>query len=245
MAMSSAQKVAVVVGVGPGLGGHVARRFAKEGFAVALLSRTKAKLSPVEDAIKQEGGRAISIQCDAGQHSDVEAAFASIRQQLGNPSVLIYNAGPSIGSWPPPGILDVTPESFNQCLAIGVSGALYCAQQVIPNMLEAKQGTILITGATASLRGGAKFAQLAVPKFALRGLAQSIAREFHPQGIHVAHVIIDGQIALDRTVAMFPNRDLNTFLSPEALAEQYWQLHMQDKTVWTQELDVRPFIEKF
>ena len=124
-------------------------------------------------------------------------------------------------------------------------GAFYGAQQVLPAMLEAGRGTILLTGATASLRGSARFSALAVGKFGLRALAQSMAREFGPQGIHVAHVVIDGQINTPRMREMSPDREEHTMLSPEAIAETYWQLHSQDRTAWTLELDLRPSVERF
>jgi len=112
-------------------------------------------------------------------------------------------------------------------------------------MIETGRGTILLTGATASLRGSARFAALAVGKFGLRALAQSMAREFGPHGIHVAHVVIDGQINTPRVRAMFPDREEHTMLSPEAIAETYWRLHVQDRTAWTLELDLRPSVERF
>jgi NAD(P)-dependent dehydrogenase (short-subunit alcohol dehydrogenase family) len=125
------------------------------------------------------------------------------------------------------------------------SGAFYAAQQVLPAMIESGRGTILFTGATASLRGSARFSALAVGKFGLRALAQSMAREFGPQGIHVAHVIIDGQINTPRMREMSPDREYHTMLSPDAIAETYWQLHTQDRTAWTLELDLRPSVESF
>jgi NAD(P)-dependent dehydrogenase (short-subunit alcohol dehydrogenase family) len=125
------------------------------------------------------------------------------------------------------------------------SGAFYGARQVLPAMLGAGRGTVLLTGATASLRGSARFSALAVGKFGLRALAQSMAREFGPQGIHVAHVIIDGQINTPRMREMSPEREEHTMLSPDAIAETYWQLHVQDPTAWTLELDLRPSVESF
>jgi NAD(P)-dependent dehydrogenase (short-subunit alcohol dehydrogenase family) len=124
-------------------------------------------------------------------------------------------------------------------------GAFYAAQQVLPAMVEAGRGTILLTGATASLRGSARFSALAVGKFGLRVLAQSMAREFGPQGIHVAHVIIDGQINTPRMRERSPDREEHTMLSTGAIAETYWQLHVQDPTAWTLELDLRPSVESF
>jgi NAD(P)-dependent dehydrogenase (short-subunit alcohol dehydrogenase family) len=125
------------------------------------------------------------------------------------------------------------------------SGAFYAAQQILPAMVEAGRGTILLTGATASLRGSARFSALAVGKFGLRALGQSMAREFGPQGIHVAHVVIDGQINTPRVRERSPEREEHTMLSPEVIAETYWQLHIQDRTAWTLELDLRPAVESF
>ena len=125
------------------------------------------------------------------------------------------------------------------------AGAFYAAQSVLPAMLEQGRGTVILTGATASMRGSAKFSALATGKFALRALAQSMAREFGPQGIHVAHAIIDGQIDTPRVRSMSPDRDASTMLSPDAIAEAYWQLHRQDASAWTHELDLRPAVETF
>ena len=228
-------KVAVIVGVGPGLGASLAHRFAREGFAVGLVARSKDKLLPVEEALK--GTRTVCAPADAGDPKSIAAAFAKIRESLGAPDVLVYNAG----AFQMGGILDITPEHFDACFRANCSGALFSAQQVLPDMIARKSGTILLTGATASLRGSARFAALATGKFALRALAQSMAREFSPQGIHVAHVVIDGQINTPRG----PKRDAATMLSPDAIAETYWQLHTQHPTAWTLEIDLRPSVEKF
>ena len=125
------------------------------------------------------------------------------------------------------------------------AGAFYAAQQALPALVEAGRGTIVLTGASASLRGKARFSALAVGKFGLRALAQSMAREFGPQGVHVAHVVIDGQINTPRMRAMSPEREEHTMLSPDAIAETYWQLHTQDPRAWTLELDLRPSVESF
>jgi NAD(P)-dependent dehydrogenase (short-subunit alcohol dehydrogenase family) len=134
-----------------------------------------------------------------------------------------------------------------EAFVIGVqdAGAFYAAQQVLPAMVEAGRGSVLLTGATASMRGSARFSALAVGKFGLRALAQSMAREFGPQGVHVSHVIIDGQINTPRIQETSPDREDHTMLSPEAIAETYWQLHSQDRTAWTLELDLRPAVESF
>ena len=143
------------------------------------------------------------------------------------------------------GVLDVDPSALTTALNVGTVGLLTAVQQVLPNMLQQKQGTILVTGATASLRGGAKFLGLAVPKAATRNLVQSIAREVQPQGIHVAHFIIDGQVATLRQVQAQPDRPRDTFLDPVQIAEQYWNIHQQHPSVWTHELDLRPHTEKW
>jgi NAD(P)-dependent dehydrogenase (short-subunit alcohol dehydrogenase family) len=141
--------------------------------------------------------------------------------------------------------LDLSPEQFDECFKANCAGAFYAAQQVLPAMVEAERGTILLTGASAALRGKANFSALAVGKFGLRALAQSMAREFGPQGIHVSHVIVDGQINTPRIGEMFPDREEHTLLSPDAIAETYWLLHSQDPTAWTLELDLRPSVESF
>jgi NAD(P)-dependent dehydrogenase (short-subunit alcohol dehydrogenase family) len=234
-------EVAVVVGVGPGLGSAVAKRFAREGFAVGLVARKMESLGGVKEEIESNGGTALPVTADATDPTSVGEAFGRIRDELGDPGVLVYNAGAfSMG-----GLLEITPEDFDACYRANCSGAFYAAQQVLPAMAQRGEGTIILTGATASVRGGARFAALATGKFGLRALAQSAAREFGPQGIHVAHAIIDGQILTPRFREMQPDRGEHTALSPEAIAETYWQLHVQDPTAWTLELDLRPSVESF
>jgi NAD(P)-dependent dehydrogenase (short-subunit alcohol dehydrogenase family) len=234
-------KVAAILGVGPGLGAAVARRFAREGFAVALMARNEDGLSRIRQEIEEDGGAALSISADATDPASVEAAFGRVREGLGDPEIFVYNAG----AFQMGGILEIPPDRFDECFRANCAGAFYAAQQVLPAMVEAGRGTILLTGATASLRGSARFSALAVGKFGLRALAQSMAREFGPQGIHVAHVVIDGQIDTPRVSERFPDREAHTMLSPDAIAETYWQLHIQDHTTWTQELDLRPAVESF
>ncbi len=240
-ALSSASKVAVVVGVGPGLGAAVARRFAREGYAVALMARGQGKLAPVEEAIRAEGGAPLSVPTDASDPASVAASFARVRDELGPVGVLVYNAG----AFTMGGIADISPSELEASWRANCFGAFLAAREVVPAMVAAGRGTVLFTGATASLRGGARFACLAVGKFGLRALAQSMARELGPQGVHVAHVIIDGQIDTPRLRAMQPDREASTLLAPEAIAETYWQLHQQHPTAWTQEIDLRPAVEKF
>lgn len=234
-------KVAAVLGVGPGLGASVARRFAREGFAVALMARSEESVAAAREEIEKLGGTALPVSTDATDPASVESAFERVREELGDPGVFVYNAG----AFQMGGILEIPPDKFDECFRANCAGAFYAARQVLPAMVEAGRGTVLLTGATASLRGSARFSALAVGKFGLRALAQSMAREFGPRGIHVAHVIIDGQINTPRMREMSPDREEHTMLSPEAIAETYWQLHTQNRTAWTLELDLRPAVESF
>lgn len=234
-------KVAVILGVGPGLGAAVARRFAHEGFAVGMMARSEESLSATQEEVEGAGGQTLAVRADATDAGSVASAFEEVCRSLGDPEVFVYNAG----AFRMGGVLEVSSEDFDGCFRANCSGAFYGAQQVLPAMVERGRGTILLTGATASMRGSANFAALATGKFGLRALAQSLAREFGPQGIHVAHVIIDGQINTPRVRAMSPDREEHTMLSPDAIAETYWQLHTQDPTAWTLETDLRPAVESF
>jgi NAD(P)-dependent dehydrogenase (short-subunit alcohol dehydrogenase family) len=233
------EKIAAILGVGPGLGAAVARRFAREGFAVGLLARNAKSLAPVQAELEASGARALPIPCDAGDAASVAAAFATLRHGLGHPGVLVYNAGAFVMG----GILELDPARFEAAWRANCLGALLAAQQALPAMVADRSGTILLSGATGSLRGGARFAGLAVGKFGLRALAQSMAREFGPQGVHVAHFVIDGQIASERTRQA--GRAPEGVLDPDAIADTYWQTHNQHPSAWSLELDLRPSVEKF
>jgi NADP-dependent 3-hydroxy acid dehydrogenase YdfG len=236
-------KVVAVLGVGPGIGHAVALRFARENFAVALMARSPEKLEAVASEIKQLNNAAstLTIATDARDPDSIKLAFETIHKQLGPVNVLVYNAGAfKYGS-----VLDIKPDEFTDLWKSNCLGAFSAAQQVLPSMVERSSGTILLTGATASLRGGANFSGLAVGKFGLRALAQSLAREFGPKGIHVAHIIIDGQVDLERLMKACPERTHDSFLSSDGIAEEYWNLYKQNKTTWTLEMDLRPYVEKF
>ena len=234
-------QVAIVIGAGPGLGAAAARRFAREGFTVGLVSRKAETMAPTLHQISEAGGNARSYTADTTDGQAVATLFASVRAELGAPDVLIYNAS----AFQFGGILDVSPDDFERCWKVGCHGAFLCAREVLPAMVARGRGTILLTGATASLRGSARFSCLAVGKFGLRALGQSMAREFGERGVHVAHVVIDGQIDAERARSRAPDRPASSFLAPDAIAETYWQLHLQPPTAWTLELDLRPSVEKF
>jgi len=228
-----ASRVAVVFGIGPGIGGAVAHKFAAEGYTVALLGRKKEKLEEFKAQIEGKKGKAFVVVSDAADPASIAAAFEAIRK-VGHPEVLVYNAsGFKIGS-----LLDTSLEEFENNWKVSARAAFLASKEVLPKMVENKKGTIIYTGATASLRGGANFSAFASGKFALRALSQSVAREFGPKGIHVAHTIIDGGVDTAHT-------GKETVLSPKSIADSYWNLHTQHHTAWTQELDFRPFVEKW
>jgi NAD(P)-dependent dehydrogenase (short-subunit alcohol dehydrogenase family) len=231
-----AKEVALIVGVGPGLGAALARRFAQGGFAVAVAARDGSKL---ETLAREVGGRGYA--CDATDAASVQRLFDDVRRDLGAPSVAIYNAG----AFAPGSVLDTNAAEFERCWRILCLGGFLVGQHAARAMVESGRGTILFTGATASLRGGANFANLAVGKFGLRALAQSMARELGPKGIHVGHVIIDGQIRSERYAHLEKERAPDGLLDPAAIAESYWHLHRQPRSAWTLELDLRPWVEKF
>ncbi len=237
----TAAKVVVILGVGLGLGEALAHRFAREGFSIVLMARTLDKITLIEKTINDQGGNALSIAVNATDPESVAQAFEKTKLMSGNPEVLIYNAGIFLTG----GILEINAQQFEEGWKINCFGAFLAAQQVLPGMIEQGRGTLLLSGATASLKGGARFSGLAVGKFGLRALGQSLAREFGPLGIHVAHVIIDGQMDSEKIRLFSPDRKTHTLLSLEAVADTYWYLYKQDTRAWTQEIDLRPSVEKF
>ena len=233
------KQVAIVAGVGPGLGWALTKRFADAGMQVAMAARGTEKLNALLENQPIENARAYA--CDVADRASVERLFVDVARDLGNPDLVVFNAG----AFQRGGILDIDPDEFERCWQIGCLGGFHLAQAAARNMLDAGRGTIIFTGATASLRGSAGFANLAVPKFGLRALAQSMARELAPKGVHVAHVIIDGQIASERYSNLAQERGPDALLAPDAIAEAYYQLHLQDRSAWTFELDLRPWVERF
>ncbi|HYM03347.1 MAG TPA: SDR family NAD(P)-dependent oxidoreductase [Stellaceae bacterium] len=234
-----AAEIAVVVGAGPGLGWALSKRFGQAGMIVAAAARNPRNLEALAGRDKAENVHL--YPCDAAQADRVAELFRTIERDLGSPSLVVFNAG----AYEPGRILDIRPEDFERCWRIGCLGGFLVGQAAARLMAPKQAGTIIFTGATASLRGGAGFANLAVPKFGLRALAQSMARELGPAGIHVAHVVIDGQIDGERYRHLAAQRGPDSLLSPDAIADAYYQLHRQHRSAWTHELDMRPWSEKF
>lgn len=237
------REVALIVGVGPGLGSALARAAAAAGMDVALAARTPGDLAGIVHDVNQAGGRGLAYDSDASREADVESLFRRVGNDLGRPHLVIYNAGIYV----PGGILEIRAADFERtwrvCCLGGFLVGREAARQMSARLAEGGAGgTIIFTGATASLRGSARFASLAAGKFGLRAVAQSMARELGPQGIHVAHVIIDGMIGSAR--AGFAT-DTDGRLDPDAIAANYMMLHRQSRSAWSHELDLRPSNERF
>jgi NAD(P)-dependent dehydrogenase (short-subunit alcohol dehydrogenase family) len=230
-----ADNVAVITGVGPGLGAALARRFAREGFSLALIARSRLFI----DQLAEELPSALPVIADVSKPADIISAIKEVRKELGVIGVLIHSASSADGN----GVIDTTPEQFEQSWRVTALGAFICARETAPDMIEAGAGTMLFTGATSSVRGGGWLA-FSSAKFALRGFVQSAARELWPKGIHVAHVVVDGIIASDKTDRA-ASSETRTHLDPDEIAEAYWYLANQPRSAWTLELDLRPNGEEF
>ncbi|PIN19126.1 17 beta-hydroxysteroid dehydrogenase type 3, HSD17B3 [Handroanthus impetiginosus] len=252
---ASPRGIAAIVGVGPKLGRSIARKFAHEGYTVAILARDLGRLSRFADEIaREEKAQVFAIRIDCSESRSIREAFEGVLS-LGFVEVLVYNAYHPV-SWGPTAFTDIRLHQFEKSLAVSAVGAFHCAQQVLPGMVDRGRGTILFTGCSASLNGVAGYSDICCGKFATRALSQCLAREFQPMGVHVAHVIIDGVIGAPR--GTIPSNSLQRsssstvgeqqdggggagqFMDPDALAQTYWHLHVQDRAAWTQEIDLRP-----
>jgi NAD(P)-dependent dehydrogenase (short-subunit alcohol dehydrogenase family) len=225
---------ALIVGAGSGLSAALARALAKDGIKVALAARSTGDLEPL---VKETGARAFA--CDASERAQVDKLFADVDAALGAPDVVIYNA--SFRTRGP--FVELDPADVEKSLAVTAYGAFLVAQQAARRMLPHKHGAIMLTGASAGVKGYPQSAPFAMGKFALRGLAQSMARELSPQGIHVIHVVVDGGIRSDRRPDPAGNPD--SMLDPDAIAATYIHLLHQPRSAWAWEIEVRPWVEKF
>jgi NAD(P)-dependent dehydrogenase (short-subunit alcohol dehydrogenase family) len=227
-------KIALIVGVGEGLSASLARLFAREGIRVALAARKIEKLGAL---CTETGARAFA--CNASDPGEVERLFGLVEREIGVPDVVVYNASARArGSF-----VDLVPADVAQAIAVSAFGGFLVAQQAVKRMLPNKHGAILFTGASASVKGYPQSAPFAMGKFALRGLAQSMARELSPQGIHIAHFVIDGGIRSATRTEHTEKPD--SMLDPDAIALNYWNVLQQPRSAWTWELELRPWVEKF
>lgn len=239
------RKAAIVIGAGDATGGAIARRFAKGGYVACVTRRSEEKLIPLLDQIRSDGGEARGFGSDARKEEEVAELFATVEREVGPVEVMVFNIGANV-NFP---ILEMTERVYRKVWEMAAYSGFLTGREAARVMVPRGKGTIIFTGATASLRGGSGFSAFAGAKFALRALAQSMARELGPKGIHVAHPIIDGAIDTAFIRDTFPERyklkEKDGILNPDHIAEMYWQLHMQPRDAWTHELDLRPWMETF
>lgn len=238
-------KSILVIGAGDATGGAIARRFAREGLIACVTRRTADKLDPLVQQIRAEGGQAHGFGSDARKEEDMVALVEKIEREIAPIEVAVFNIGANV-RFP---VTETTTRVYTKVWEMACLGGFLMGREVAKAMLPRGRGTIIFTGATASLRGREGFAAFAGAKHALRALAQSMARELWPQGIHVAHTIIDGAIDTEFIRSNFPERyalkDRQGILSPEHIADAYWQIHQQPRDAWAHETELRPWIESW
>jgi NAD(P)-dependent dehydrogenase (short-subunit alcohol dehydrogenase family) len=227
-------ETALIVGVGEGISASLARLLAKQGIRVALAARNIDKLGAL---CRETGAKAFA--CDATKAEDVAILFADVERAIGAPDIVVYNASQRARG----AFIELAPADVAQSIAVSAFGGFLVAQQALQRMIPNKHGAILFTGASASIKGFAQSAPFAMGKFALRGMAQSLAREFAPQGIHIAHFVIDGGIR--SSVRTEPADRPDSMLDPDAIAANYWNVLQQPRSAWSSELEIRPWVEKF
>jgi NAD(P)-dependent dehydrogenase (short-subunit alcohol dehydrogenase family) len=229
------KETVLIVGAGHGLSASLARLARQAGMQVGLAARNRTRLAAIAADIGAE-----AFVCDSARPEEVEALFQAVESKLGAPSVVVYNASYRVRG----PLTELQPHEVEKTLLVSAYGGFLIAQQAVRRMLAAGRGTILFTGASASVKGYAQSAPFAMGKFALRGLAQSMAREFAPKNIHIGHVVIDGAIRPPNKTAE-PGEAADSQLDPDAIARTYWHLIEQPRSAWSWEIEVRPWLEKF
>jgi NAD(P)-dependent dehydrogenase (short-subunit alcohol dehydrogenase family) len=245
MATTQRKPVALVVGAGDATGSAISRRFAQEGYVACVTRRSADRLQALVDSIVAAGGEAHGFGCDARKEDEVVALIADIESRIGDIEVFVFNIGANV----PCSVLEETARKYFKIWEMACYAGFLNGQAVAQRMAQRRRGTIIFTGATASLRGAANFAAFAGAKHALRALAQSMARELGPLNVHVAHVIIDGAIDTafirDNFPDVYARRSDDGILAPDHIADAYWFLHSQPRDAWTFELDLRPWSERW
>lgn len=243
--MMATSGVALIIGAGDATGGAIARRFARGGLTVCAVRRDADKLQPLLEQIRADGGVAHGFASDARKEEQVVELVERIEATIGPIEVLVFNIGANVRT----PVVEETARRYFKIWEMAAFGGFLYGREVAKRMVVRERGTILFTGATASTRGAAGFSAFSGAKMALRALAQSMARELGPRGIHVAHTIIDGAIDTEFIRGMFPERyalkEKDGILNPEHIAENYWMLHTQPRDAWTHEMDLRPWMEQF
>ena len=227
-------ETALIVGAGPGLSASLARRFAKEDIKVAIAARNTDKLSGL---VAESGARAYA--CDASDPAQVADLFSAVTSDLGEPDIVVYNASNRVRG----PVIDLDPEAVLTAIKISCFGGFLVAQQAAKQMVPRGNGAIFLTGASAGVKGYPNSSTFAMGKFGLRGLAQSLARELHPQNVHVGHFVIDGGIKRDNDPR--DDRGADGLLEPDSIAETYYQFWRQPRDSWAWEIELRPWVEKF
>lgn len=239
------KKVLLVIGAGDATGGAIARRFAREGYIACVTRRSADKLQPLVDAIRADGGEAHGFASDARKEEEVIDLVETIERDIGPIDAFVFNIGANV----PCSILEETARKYFKIWEMACFSGFLTGREVAKRMVKRNHGSLLFTGATAGLRGAAGFAAFAGAKHGIRALAQSMARELGPLGLHVAHVVVDGAIDTDFIRDNFPEKyalkENDGILCPEHIADNYWYLHSQPRDAWTFELDLRPWIERW
>jgi NAD(P)-dependent dehydrogenase (short-subunit alcohol dehydrogenase family) len=229
--------VCLISGVGPGTGSALARRFTEGGYRVALLARNEERLAALEKELPNAKG----YRCDVSDPAEIEAVGCAVERDLGNPSVVVHNAvGGAFGTF-----REIDPAILNRNFQVNTMGLLYLARRFTPAMVDAGSGAVIVTGNTSALRGKPGFAGFAPTKAAQRILAEAIARELGPQGVHVAYVIVDAVIDLEWTRKRYPERPDDFFIKPRAIADEIWHVAHQDRSAWSFNVELRPFGENW
>lgn len=238
-------KSIIVIGAGDALGGAIAKRFAREGFEAVIVRRNADQLDPLAEAIRAAGGKAHPFGVDARQEDQMVTLFDRVEAEIAPVEACVFNIGANV-NFP---IAETTARVFTKVWEMACFSGFLTGREAARRMTPRGRGTIIFTGATASVRGGRGFAAFAAAKHGVRALSQSMARELGPQGVHVAHTIIDGAIDTAWIAENFPARyalkDQDGILNPDHIADAYWMLHIQPRDAWTHELDLRPWMETF
>ena len=243
--MTATSQAALIIGAGDATGGEIAKRFAREGLIACATRRSADKLQPLIEEIQAAGGQAHGFASDARKEDEVVVLVERIEREIAPIEVMVFNIGANV----PCSILDETARKYFKIWEMACFSAFLVGREVAKRMVSRGRGTIIFTGATAGMRGAANFAAFAGAKHALRALAQSMARELGPRGVHVAHVVVDGAIDTDFIRENFPERyalrSEDGILNPAHIADNYWHLHTQPRDAWTHELDLRPWMERW